>query len=96
MEDTINILCATDNNYVPCCGIMLTSLCESNKNCRFELLVLADSTASKNKGIGQMNLEGKAVAGIKEILFLRHYEETIARKMFYLSGIRFVSIKSVM
>lgn len=30
MSNTINILCATDDRYVPWCGIMLTSLLENN------------------------------------------------------------------
>ena len=52
MEDIINILCATDNNYAPFCGIMLTSLFESNKDCHFDVYVLIDndvSTLSRNK-----------------------------------------------
>lgn len=46
--ETINILCATDNNYAPYCGIMLTSLFESNKGCRFEVFVFVDDTFSNN------------------------------------------------
>ena len=32
MSKTINILCATDDNYVPYCGIMLTSVFDNNKD----------------------------------------------------------------
>ena len=36
----INILCATDDNYVPYCGIMLTSLFENYYWCDKIALVL--------------------------------------------------------
>lgn len=42
--ETINILCATDNNYAPYCGIMLTSLFESNKDCHFVVYVFEDGS----------------------------------------------------
>ena len=32
MKNTINILCAADNKYIPYCGIMLTSVFENNKD----------------------------------------------------------------
>lgn len=37
----IDILCATDENYVPYCGIMLTSLLESNKDVHVNIYILA-------------------------------------------------------
>lgn len=43
----INILCATDDNYAPYCGIMLTSLFDSNKDCRFNVYVFEDGSVSK-------------------------------------------------
>lgn len=45
--ETINILCATDNNYAPYCGIMLTSLFESNKDCHFVVYVFEDGSMSE-------------------------------------------------
>ncbi len=45
--ETINILCATDKNFAPYCGIMLTSLFESNSDCRFHVFVLVDSCLSE-------------------------------------------------
>jgi len=49
-RETINILCATDDNYAPYCGIMLTSLFENNKDCHFVVYVLVDgSLSNKNK-----------------------------------------------
>ena len=50
--EAISVLCATDNNYAPYCGIMLTSLFESNNDCRFEVFLLHDgclSTANERK-----------------------------------------------
>lgn len=48
--ETINILCATDNNYAPYCGIMLTSLFESNNDCTFSVYVLVNGDfSSQNK-----------------------------------------------
>lgn len=45
-DSTINILCATDNNYVPYCGIMITSLFENNKDSRVCVYVLVDQPLS--------------------------------------------------
>lgn len=48
--ETINILCATDNNYAPYCGIMLTSLFESNRDSKFDVYVLVNGDfSSQNK-----------------------------------------------
>ena len=46
-KETISVLCATDDNYAPYCGIMLTSLLESNKESRFEVYLLLDGDLSK-------------------------------------------------
>lgn len=46
--ETINILCATDVNYVPYCGIMLTSVFESNKDARVDAYILIDSPLPNN------------------------------------------------
>ncbi len=46
----MNILCTTDDNYVPYCGIMLTSLFETNKSSNINVyLILTDSVSDKNK-----------------------------------------------
>lgn len=52
MKKTINILCATDDNYAPYCGIMLTSLFESNKESQFEVYVFLDGDLS-NRNIAK-------------------------------------------
>ncbi len=41
MKDPIHILCATDDNYIPYYGIMLTSLFENNPDERFSIFVLS-------------------------------------------------------
>ena len=45
--ETINILCATDENYAPYCGIMLTSLFYSNRDCHFNVYVFIDGDFSE-------------------------------------------------
>ena len=45
----INIVCAIDDNYVPLCGIMLTSLFESNPGCYFSVYVLTKGLRDVNK-----------------------------------------------
>jgi len=45
-RETINILCATDNNYAPYCGIMLTSLFDSNRDCHFVVYVFEDGSVT--------------------------------------------------
>ena len=44
-----NILCATDDNYVPYCGIMLTSLFENNKEHNFCIYILVEQLSNKSK-----------------------------------------------
>ena len=46
MKETINILCATDDNYVPYCGVMITSVFESNKDSRVDAYILIDKPLS--------------------------------------------------
>lgn len=45
-KSTYNILCATDKNFVPYCGIMLTSLFENNKENRVAIYLLVDDTVN--------------------------------------------------
>ena len=46
MKEIINILCATDDNYVPYCGIMLTSVFDSNKDTQVNAYILIDKELS--------------------------------------------------
>ena len=44
----MNIACATDNNFAPYCGIMLTSLFENNKNHSFTVFILTKGLSKEN------------------------------------------------
>ena len=46
---TINILCATDNNFAPFCGIMLTSLFRNNRNNQICVYIIVDETFSQKE-----------------------------------------------
>lgn len=58
-SETISILCATDDNYAPYCGIMLTSLFESNRESMFEVYVLLDGSLSNVNAGKYRELEEK-------------------------------------
>ncbi len=45
----INILCTPDDNYLPYCGIMLTSLFENNKDLRFKIYIVTQSINKANR-----------------------------------------------
>lgn len=50
VKDTLNILCATDNNYVPYCGIMLTSLLMNNQGEKVHVYIMVEEELSvRNK-----------------------------------------------
>lgn len=57
--ETINILCGTDNNYAPYCGIMLTSLFESNMDSQFEVWTLVDGELAEDNAKKWERLEQK-------------------------------------
>lgn len=46
-KTAIHIVCATDDNYVPYCGVMLTSLFENNKDCEINVFILVDHELSQ-------------------------------------------------
>lgn len=48
MTYSYNVLCATDNAYVPYCGVMLTSLFENNKNISIDVYVLTEGLSEQN------------------------------------------------
>lgn len=48
-SNSIKILCSPDNNYVPYCGIMQTSLFENNKDSKFEVYITCESLNKKNR-----------------------------------------------
>lgn len=52
----MNILCSCDANYVPCCGIMLTSLFENNRDYSIDVYVFCNN---KNADTTQLLLLAK-------------------------------------
>jgi len=50
-DSTLNILCATDDNYVPYCGIMITSLFENNKDSKVCVYIMIDKPLSAKNTI---------------------------------------------
>ena len=51
MKQSMNIVCATDDNYVPLCGIMLTSLLENNKDRHIDVYILTKELNKKSKNL---------------------------------------------
>ncbi|MDR0895463.1 MAG: glycosyltransferase family 8 protein [Prevotellaceae bacterium] len=49
--ETINILCSTDDKYVPYCGIMLTSLFENNRPYTLCTYILTEGLHPKNRSL---------------------------------------------
>lgn len=45
----MNILCATDDNYVPYCGVMLTSLFEQHRGCPIAVYLLTEGLTEGNR-----------------------------------------------
>lgn len=48
-KDRISIFCATDENYIPYCGIMLISLFENNRQNDIDIYVLSSIKNEKKK-----------------------------------------------
>lgn len=48
-KNSINILCATDDNYAPYCGVMLTSLLENNRQYHIDIYILTSDISSINR-----------------------------------------------
>lgn len=59
MKKTINVVCAADDHYAPLCGIMLTSLFETNHDCHVEAYVLTSGFSRRNT----LRLQGMAERG---------------------------------
>lgn len=74
MNESINILCSTDDKYVPWCGIMLTSLFESNPEERFVIFLLTAGLTDKNTTLISQ-LDEKYCADIRFV----HIDESLLR-----------------
>ena len=75
MKETINILCATDENYVPYCGVMLTSVFESNKNSRVDVYILMDKPLSQEAQKKYTQLAAKYNNGIHYLIIDKSFLE---------------------
>jgi len=47
-KEALSVLCATDANYVPYCGVMLASVFESNRSSRVDAYILTDKPLSSS------------------------------------------------
>ena len=56
-KDTINILCSTDDNYAPYCGIMLTSMFRNNPDCQFNIFIFLHGELSRKNERKMISLE---------------------------------------
>jgi stage IV sporulation protein A len=56
---SINVICATDNDFAPYCGVMLTSLFENNRKSKLSVFVLVDESFSSRNQRRYMQLGAK-------------------------------------
>ena len=63
----INILCATDNNYAPYCGVMLTSVFENNRDSAVTAYILIDKPLQESH---QEKFNSLAARYCQQIIFL--------------------------
>ena len=50
----INVLCATDNNYAPYCGVMLTSFLENHKAFHTEVYIIVKNNMKEEKRLKRL------------------------------------------
>lgn len=78
MKETINILCTTDDNYAPYCGVMLTSLFETNADNTINVFILIERPLHKKNSVRLVKLGEKYGNIVQFILvddsFLRKFD----------------------
>ena len=79
-DSRISIVCATDDNYAPYCGIMLTSVLENHKNREVSAFVLVDKPLKEEHQRKFKLLSEKYKAGIDFILVDRSFFEKFPLK----------------
>lgn len=47
----MNIFCSTDDNYAPYCAVMLTSLCENNKDLSIHVYLMTEGLTTENHDV---------------------------------------------
>ena len=57
MDEAINVICSTDDNYAPYCGIMLTSLFINNNNRKFNIFIFLSGRLSQRNERKLISLE---------------------------------------
>ena len=50
----INVLCATDDNYAPYCGVMLTSFLENHKGFHTEVYIIVKNSLKEEKRLRRL------------------------------------------
>ena len=60
----INVICASDDKYVPYCGVMLTSLFENNKGRKIDVYIMIDQPLSVQSTSKFKQLQKKYNQGI--------------------------------
>ena len=79
-DSRISIVCATDDNYAPYCGIMLTSVLENHKNREVSAFILVDKPLKEEHQKRFRQLSEKYKAGIDFILVDRSFFEKFPLK----------------
>ena len=79
-DSRISIVCATDDNYAPYCGIMLTSVLENHKNRAVSAFVLVDKPLKEEHQRKFRLLSEKYHAGIDFVLVDRSFFEKFPLK----------------
>ena len=66
---TMNILCATDDNYAPYCGVMLTSFLENHKAFHTEVYIVVKKRLKEEKRLKRLEERYDVKVNIVEFPF---------------------------
>ena len=66
---TMNILCATDDNYAPYCGVMLTSFLENHKAFHTEVYIIVKNSLKEEKRLRRLEERYDVKVNIVEFPF---------------------------
>ena len=88
-KSDINIVCATDNNYAPYCGIMLTSVFENNRDRGVSAYILLDKPLEEKEQRRFKRLSKKYGAQIHYVLVDKSFFERFPLKGY---GVKWWSI----
>ena len=71
----INVLCATDKNYAPYCGVMLTSFLENHKTFHTEVYIVVKKRLKAEKKLKR--LENLYDVNVNITLIPQHFDLTL-------------------